>query len=154
MQLQHFFLRCQDEGFCFAGFLPKTKSQILEILKKSQRSDLVFYDSPNRIINTLKILSEAYPDAKVAVGRELTKVFEEIKTGNVHDVIRYFEDNVMKGEIVAMVYRSNISRNDIDLDEKIDILKSKNFKAKEISTIISSLFNINKNEVYQRVLER
>lgn len=60
----------------------------------------------------------------------------------------------MKGEIVAMVYRSNISRNDIDLDEKIDILKSKNFKAKEISTIISSLFNINKNEVYQRVLER
>ena len=105
-------------------------------------------------MNTLKILSEAYPDAKVAVGRELTKVFEEIKTGNVHDVIRYFEDNVMKGEIVAMVYRGNISRSDIDLDEKIDILKSKNFKAKEISTIISSLFDISKNEVYQRVLER
>lgn len=144
----------EDEDFCFAGFLPKTKSQILEVLKKSHHSDLVFYDSPNRIMNTLKILSEAYPDAKVAVGRELTKVFEGIKTGNVHDVIRYFEDNVMKGEIVAMVYRGNISRSDIDLDEKIDILKSKNFKAKEISTIISSLFDINKNEVYQRVLER
>ena len=61
---------------------------------------------------------------------------------------------MLSGILKIMVYRSNISRNDIDLDEKIDILKSKNFKAKEISTIISSLFNINKNEVYQRVLER
>lgn len=142
------------EEFIFAGFLPKTKSQILDVFKKSKLSDLVFYDSPNRILNTLEILAEEYPDAKVAVGRELTKIFEEVKIGSVNEVIDYFKENVMKGEIAGMVYRQNSSFDMVELDEKIDILKSKNFKAKEIALIISSLFNTNKNEVYHRVLER
>lgn len=144
----------ENEEFIFAGFLPKTKSQILDVFKKSKIADLVFYDSPNRILNSLEILADEYPDVKVAVGRELTKVFEEIKIGNVKDVINYYKENVLKGEIAALVYKQNSSFSVIELDEKIDILKSKNFKAKEIAVIISSLFNVNKNDVYQRVLER
>lgn len=144
----------KNEDFYFAGFLPKTKHQILDIFKISQHCDVVFYESPNRILNTLELLSEVYPDAEAVVGRELTKVFEEIKIGSVNEVIRYFKENVMKGEIVAMVYRRNLSCCADNIDEKIEILKSKNFKAKEISTIISSLYDVNKNEVYKRVLER
>ena len=41
------------EDFVFIGFLPKSKSQIEEILKKYKTTDIVFYDSPNRILNTL-----------------------------------------------------------------------------------------------------
>lgn len=144
----------ENEEFVFAGFLPKTKSQILDVFKKSMVSDVVFYDSPNRILNSLEILANAYPDAKVAVGRELTKIFEEIKIGCVKDVINYYKENVMKGELAALIYKQNSSFSPIELDEKIDILKSKNFKAKEIAVIISSLYNVNKNDVYQRVLER
>ena len=68
-------------------------------------------------------------------------------------VTNYFKENGIKGEFVGMVFRQKVSDADENIDEKIEILKSKNFKAKEISVILSSLYNINKNEVYKRVLE-
>ena len=80
-------------------------------------------------------------------------MFEEVKTGSVTDIINYFKENGIKGEFVGMVFRQKVSDADENIDEKIEILKSKNFKAKEISVILSSLYNINKNEVYKRVLE-
>ena len=66
------------EDFIFVGFLPKTKQQITAILNKYKSTDLAFYDSPNRLINTLEIINEIRPNSKVAIGRELTKMFEEI----------------------------------------------------------------------------
>lgn len=142
-----------SEEFTFIGFLPKTKSQVLDVLKKSKKSDIIFYESPNRLMSTLEIILEYDENAKVAVGRELTKVFEEVVIDSVKNVIKYFKENTLKGEIVAMVYKSCDNNNNLDIDEKIGILKSKNFKAKEISTILSSLYGLNKNEVYKRVIE-
>ncbi|MFR1672791.1 MAG: 16S rRNA (cytidine(1402)-2'-O)-methyltransferase, partial [Candidatus Gastranaerophilaceae bacterium] len=143
----------EDEDFVFAGFLPKTKIQIEKILTKYKSTDLVFYDSPNRILNTLEIIKEFNPDSKVAVGRELTKVFEEIIIDNVDNVINYFKNNILKGEIVGLVFRDKSSQSDIDIESKIKTLQNKNFKAKEISVILSELYNLNKNEIYKRILE-
>ena len=52
-----------------------------------------------------------------------------------------------------MIFREVKSDVVIDFDEKIILLKNKDFKAKEISIILSELYNINKNDVYKRVLE-
>lgn len=143
----------EDEKFTFVGFLPKTEAQIKELFEKYKYSDMVFYDSPNRIMKTLEILQSVRPDAGAAIGRELTKVFEEVVVDEVSKVIEYFKTNVIKGEIVGMVYRTKPQNCDFDFDEKIKILKNKNFKAKEISVILSELYNVNKNDVYKRVLE-
>lgn len=142
-----------DEEFTFVGFLPKTEVQIKELFEKHKFSDTVFYDSPNRIIKTLENIQQIRPNAKVAVGRELTKIFEEVVVNEVSIVLDYFKNNTLKGEIVGMVYRENVKNCDIDLDEKIKILKNKNFKAKEISVILSELYGVNKNDVYKRVLD-
>lgn len=141
----------KGEDFVFAGFLPRTSSQITSLLSRYKATDLVFYDSPNRIRQTLEVIKEFDENAKVAVGRELTKVFEEIVVDNVLNVIEYFEKNVLKGEIVAMVFRSNEDAETIDLQSKIEVLKNKNFSAKDISVILSSLYNVSKNEVYKFV---
>lgn len=63
------------EDFAFVGFLPKSESKIFEILQKFSHTNLVFYDSPNRLLKTLEYINKFNPDAKVAVGRELTKIF-------------------------------------------------------------------------------
>lgn len=142
----------KDEEFVFAGFLPKTQSQIEKILNKYRYSDIVFYESPNRLMKTLEIIRGFRPDCKVAVGRELTKIFEEVLQGNINDVISHFSKNVLKGEIVGFIFRDeNIV--DIDIAEKIKILQCKNFKAKEISVILSELYNLNKNDIYKQILE-
>ena len=140
------------EDFYFAGFLPKSQSQIENLFKKYAGTDFAFYESPNRILKTLEILKGVRSSAKVAIGRELTKVFEEIIVDDAASVIKYFEENVLKGEIVALVFRDENSA-DIELDNKIEALIKKGFKAREISIILSEFFGVNKNEVYKRVLQ-
>lgn len=142
----------KNEDFIFLGFLPKTKSQIESLIKQYKTTDVVFYDSPNRILNTLKIIKEVFPDGNVAIGRELTKVFEEIFINSVDEAIKHFENNPPKGEIVGLIFREKNQNTEIDIDEKIALLKSKNFRAKEISVILSELYKLNKNDVYKRCL--
>ena len=66
--------------------------------------------------------------------------------------IDYFKMNTLKGEIAGAVLRENISNTNADVDEKISVLKAKGFKAKEISIILSSLYKVNKNDIYQKCL--
>lgn len=143
----------EDEEFSFVGFLPKTPSQIEEIVNKYKLSDVVFYESPNRIIKTLQIIQKLRPNSKVAIGRELTKMFEEIVVDDIENIISHFEKDEVKGEIVGMIYRAKLDTSEFDLDDKIMILKKKNFKAKEISVILSELYGVNKNDIYKRVLK-
>lgn len=138
-----------DEDFIFTGFLPKSKNQIENVLNKYKYTDIVFYESPNRLINTLEIVKNIMPDANIAIGRELTKVFEEIIVDKVDNIIKYFGENILKGEIVGMIFRDKSNNQNIDITDKINILKSKGFKAKEISIILSELYNLNKNDIYK-----
>ena len=142
----------EGEDFYFAGFLPRVQAQAENLLKKYSDTDFAFYESPNRILKTLEVLKTCRPNSKVAIGRELTKAFEEIVVDNVENVIKYYDENVLKGEIVALVFRDN-KEGKQDYDRQIEALMKKGFRAKEIATIISELYNANKNEVYKRVLQ-
>lgn len=141
----------KGEDFVFVGFLPKTKQQIENLLNKYKSTDMVFYDSPNRLLNTLQTVKVCRPGSKVAIGRELTKVFEEIVIDETEKIIEHFENNILKGEIVGLVFREKTT-TDNDLSEKIELLKSKGFKAKEISVILSELFDVNKNKIYKKLI--
>ncbi len=138
------------EDFVFVGFLPKTKQQIENLLNKYKSTDIVFYESPNRLMNTLKTVHACRKNSRMAIGRELTKIFEEIVTDNTEKVIEHFENNVLKGEIVGLVFRDKNSND--DFSDKIEILKTKGFKAKEISIILSELYDANKNDVYKQCI--
>jgi len=140
----------EGEDFAFVGFLPRTKGQIEEYLRYYKNTDMVFYESPNRIMSTLETIKNFNPSSRIVVGRELTKVFEEIVEGNVEEVIDYFKNNIVKGEIVALVSRSTAAKDNVDIANKIEILKKKNFSTKDISVILSSLFEVSKNEIYKK----
>ena len=90
-------------------------------------------------------------DVKVALGRELSKLFEEVVVDRIENVVKHFNDGI-KGEIVCMVYADeqvDLSNMDLQIKE----LKSKGFKDKEISVILSTLLGYSKNEVYKKSLE-
>ena len=145
----------EDEFFTFAGFLPKNKSQQEEIFKKHKYTNFVFYESPNRLLETLKNIELTLgSDVKVAVGRELTKMFEEVKIDSVSKVIEYYNKNVLKGEIVVMIFSQPVENlEDVELIEKIKQLKIEGFSDKDISKILSVLFGLSKNKVYKMSLE-
>lgn len=141
----------KGEDFVFVGFLPKTKQQIENLLNKYKSTDIVFYDSPNRVMNTLQTVHACRNNSRMAIGRELTKVFEEIVIDNTEKIIEHFENNILKGEIVGLVFREETNTNE-DFSDKIELLKSKGFKAKEISVILSELYDANKNEIYKQCI--
>lgn len=136
-----------NEEYTFVGFLPKSEKQIQDIYDKYKYCNMVFYDSPNRLVKSLEIIKEVAPEIKVAAGRELTKMFEEIIIDDIQKVIEYFKDEV-KGEIVAMTFAQTESKLS-DIKDKAELLKGKGFKSKEIAEILSSLYNFNKNDIKQ-----
>ena len=112
---------------------------------------MVFYDSPERILKTLSVIKAFRGDVKISLGREITKLFEEIVTDKISNVLEYFKAGI-KGEIVCMVYAED-ENSDFDLRAHILELKKKGFRDKEISVILSTIFKVNKNDVYKAVLE-
>ena len=95
--------------FTFLGFLPHKKGRetLFKEIAASKRT-MVFYESPHRIIKTLEALVKFCPkenQKKVCVARELTKIYEEFKTGTPVVVLEYFTKNKdkVRGEFTVIV---------------------------------------------------
>ncbi|AQR97959.1 MULTISPECIES: 16S rRNA (cytidine(1402)-2'-O)-methyltransferase [Clostridium] len=91
--------------FLFRGFLPrenKERKRITDELLKSQET-LIFYEAPHRLLDTLSFLFETFGDRKIAVCRELTKIYEEIYRGTLEEAIEYFVRNKPRGEFVLVL---------------------------------------------------
>ncbi len=91
--------------FVFEGFLPHKKTQrrkSLESLKDEKRT-LIFYESPHRLLASLKDIFDIYGDREILVGRELTKLYEEIIRRPISEVIQEFENRKIKGEITLLI---------------------------------------------------
>lgn len=92
-------------SFCFEGFLPlkKGRQTFLKRMAEEKRT-MLFYESPMRLLRTLKDLAEYLGnDRQCCVSRELTKMFEENKRGTLLEVYDYFDAKTVKGEIVIVV---------------------------------------------------
>jgi len=92
------------EKFLFLGFLPKKKKR-KKVLKEivDSKYPIIFYESPYRIIKTLKELEEMNKELEVVVCRELTKKFEITYRGKIGGVIKEIEKDKTKGEFVVIV---------------------------------------------------
>ncbi|MDD3726142.1 MAG: 16S rRNA (cytidine(1402)-2'-O)-methyltransferase [Candidatus Ratteibacteria bacterium] len=89
----------------FYGFLPRKKGKkkkILELLTEREET-IIFYESVHRIKETLTFIKELFADREMTLCRELTKKFEEIKTGSVEDICEYYKDKELKGEFVIII---------------------------------------------------
>lgn len=91
--------------FVFEGFLPLKKGRhtLLTQLATEERT-MVFYESPVRLVKTLKdLISYFGAERKCSVSRELTKMFEENFQGTLYEVCEHFSSKSVKGEIVIVV---------------------------------------------------
>jgi len=92
--------------FTFLGFLPHKKGRetLFKEIAESKRT-MVFYESPHRILKTLESLNKFCPNKKVCLARELTKIYEEFKTGSPSELLEYLTTNPIhqKGEFTVLV---------------------------------------------------
>jgi len=94
-----------SDRFIFEGFLPVKPGQRrkkLESLKDEERT-VIFYESPHRLLKSLKDIEEVLDDPKIFIARELTKKFEEGIEAKASELIKHFSQKGVKGEFVIIL---------------------------------------------------
>ncbi|XWO14172.1 Ribosomal RNA small subunit methyltransferase I [Candidatus Hepatincola sp. Pdp] len=142
--------------FIFLGFLDKSCSKQEKILQRYsiEGATIAFFESPNRLVNTLKNLSKIYgSNQEVVVAKELTKMFEEIKRDSLTNLLQYYQDTPPKGEFIVLIHpKTNyeISQDDLIIQIKHGI---ENTSPSLLAKQLANKYNINKNTVYDEILK-
>lgn len=140
--------------YTFYGFLDsKTTKRCQELEKlKYMTHTIIFYEAPHRISQTLEDMLTVLGNRKVVLARELTKKFEEYVRGSIEDVLKVCND--LKGEMVLIV-EGYISKDEeqIEPNQKIEELISLGFTSKEAIKEVSSLYHLDKKELYKSYVD-
>ena len=145
-----------SHNFFFGGFLEKSKIRRRKQLENALNLKFtsLWYESPNRLLETLKLLIKINNESLISVLRELTKLNEEIVSGSpsfVYDQIN--KKGKLKGEIVIVISNKNPSNytNEMILDLiKKDYSK---FSTKELALHISKKTGLPKKSIYNKIIE-
>ena len=124
-----------SDRFSFVGFLPhKVEARKKEISSWSKLGgSTIFYETATRITDSLKIIETTWPNSKVAIGRELTKTFEEVIKLSISEAQDWVEEkkrtHSLKGEFVLMVSGFNEVKLDHDAVGLVEKLAAEEFAA-------------------------
>lgn len=146
------------ERFQFAGFLPRSKKELKTLLIELAGYDgiSICYESPERILATLKLLSEISQDIPVAIARELTKKFEECKRDTVSNLVKELERTSIKGECVLLIKGSRLSPDfsSLSIEEHVAIVQREyGLTAKEAIKMVAELRGTPKRLIYNKLLK-
>lgn len=105
------------DSYTFLGFLPRKGTERRNLVNSICNSPwtVVLFEAANRLVRLLEELRDICGDERTAVvARELTKIHEEIKTGNLADLAVYYHENPPRGEVTVVVGGREVSRRDFD----------------------------------------
>lgn len=145
-----------SDAFLFAGFLPVKEGQRKTRLAElgTVPATLIFFESPRRVAETLAAMAAVYGDRRAAIGRELTKTFEEMRTGTLPALAaHYAEAQTPKGEIVVCV---GPSEEKADAPEDVDRLLTSlaaEMPASKAAAEAARMTGQPKQVLYRRLLE-
>ncbi|WP_311338559.1 16S rRNA (cytidine(1402)-2'-O)-methyltransferase [Capnocytophaga leadbetteri] len=94
-----------NDRFTFEGFLPDKKGRQTRLQFLAQETKtMIFYVSPHKLLKTLTDFITTFgADRQASISRELTKVHEETQRGTLQELLEYYKDKNIKGEIVLVL---------------------------------------------------
>ncbi len=154
------------ERFVFEGVPPKrakAKREFFERLAQEPRT-IVLYESPHRVLDTLEVMSEVFPERQLALCRELTKVHEETLRGTAKEILQELKARpAIKGEITIVIeslesekplecVESESEDTELSIAEHVQKLIAQGLTKKEAIKRVAQLRGMPKREVYERLL--
>ena len=146
-----------SDRFLFAGFLPSKAGERRTALEelKGEGATLIFFESGMRLAACLKDMTEIFGPRRASVAREITKLHEEVRRGDLSELAHtYGQEGRPKGEVTLLV--GGAAKAEIDF-AKIDeaLARALAFMPlKPASEMIAGLLGISRHAVYARGLEK
>ena len=148
--------------FAFLGFLPlnkkNRKEKLIQIEKQEKTS--ILYEAPHKLMQTLEDLVDITKQRKIVLARELTKIHEEYISGTAKELLNKIKEP--KGEYVIIIEKNEKTEmqekkemlNKLTLEEHYHYYEKTGFHKKEIIKQIAKDRNVNKNEIYQKFMNK
>ena len=143
-----------DAGrFTFFGFLTRSGAERRATLDEitSMRHTAVLYEAPNRLAATLTELEErGNGGRRAAVAREMTKQFEELRRGTVHELRAYYEGSPPRGEIVLLIEGAvDEPVSDELVRERVRALRASGMSARDAATSVAGSLGVSRRVAYR-----
>ena len=136
--------------FYFHGFLPAKEVDAKRELEElqSKKETLIFYESPHRIEDTIKLLLEMFGDRKAVLERELTKLNEEKIYGTLSELAS-LDFSLIRGEIVIVIEGNNEKEavSDVKIIERVSYFMGKGLSKKDSVELASEILKVKKNYI-------
>jgi 16S rRNA (cytidine1402-2'-O)-methyltransferase len=146
--------------FCFEGFLStakRSRKEHLDCLREEPRT-MVFYEAPHKLGATLKDMLTVFGDRRIAIVRELTKIYEEVNRLSLREAAERYGENTLKGELVLII--EGAQRNEESLmtlseaaEEALRLSKTE-MSLKDAIKAAAESSGQKKNAVYEEVMRR
>lgn len=146
-----------SDRFLFAGFLPAKGGERKAALEdlKTEAATLIFFESGQRLAETLADMAQIWGERPAAVARELTKLFEETRRGSLPELAAHYEKaGAPKGEITLVVRGAKDSAPDLG---KLDMLLDKALEfmpVRAASELLAAALDQPRKPIYERALAR
>lgn len=147
-------------AFRFLGFLPRKGPERREALATIQATPetVVLFESPERTAETLGDLARIMPERKAALARELTKLYEEILRGSLHELCAIANEREVLGEVTLVIGPGEIAKakalSDEEIDRRIDDALALGRRPKDIADEIALESALGRRDLYARVVQR
>lgn len=146
-----------SDRFLFAGFLPPKTGERRAALQslRNETATLIFFESGQRLAQTLSDMAEIFGDRKAAISREMTKLFEETERGNLPGLASHFAAApAAKGEITLVVEGATEEKLDrakagLLLDMALEFMP-----VRAATDLLSEALDLPRKELYAMALER
>ncbi len=144
--------------FAFEGFLPREGKERRQALAKltGETRTVILYESPYRLVKTLKDMRESMGERRVAVCRELTKVHEEVFRGTPEEAIIHFSAGEVKGEVAIVLEgkapETSAGPDPEEMERLLAELLGQGLKMKEAANIAAERLGASKNIAYKTAL--
>lgn len=142
----------------FIGFLPRGGVERAEALAsmKAATDVTVFFEAPHRMAETIALIGSTLGARRIVIGRELTKLYEEVIVGGAAEIADRESAREWLGEIVVAVDgrgdEATAAVTAEEIDRRIDALRAEGRRAKEIAELLSLESGWSKRDVYARVI--
>lgn len=141
-------------SFCFKGFLPRKKGQRRALLEsaRDETATLVFFEAPHRLRDSLSDMADVLGNRRIVVGREITKLHEEIFRGIISGALEHFQHP--RGEFTLVIEGNTGERAEIteEILSEVRKIKESGQSLKEAIKEVSRVHNLSGRELYKAYL--